>query len=443
MIETMSNFSSIKKLISYGLLFCCGSAVAQVKETHLLNAIQKLDVNRVEKLLKQRPDINQLLADGSTALAWAVETQNPALVELLLQHGAKPDVPSPQANPFSPLFIACQYGNETIINALLDAGADVNHLTREAIAPLQPCSARSSVAVLQRMLSMGAEINHVDAFGQTALMWAAAEGNLPTINWLLAQGSDVNKVTKKGFTPLFFALKSKVPAAPFAIMKAGGDTNHIGPEQTTAVQMAMYQGQYGFAETLVKNGADMSAFDRNGYQLLHAAVLADQPQLVQLLIEKGAKINGESIISRVKWRYESNFKAGEHVVGPRSALMLAAENGLAEMMALLVRYGADTSVRTEDGDNIVLAAAVSGSVPALTYALQLQPDVNVVNNKGLTPLHKVLYTQTGDTLRSALRLLYEKGARVDIADRSGTSPEDIGADEQFKGRADFVAIFNS
>jgi ankyrin repeat protein len=163
-----------------------------------------------------------------------------------------------------------------------------------------------------------------------------------TIRLLLAHGANIESATDKGLTPLFFALKSDEPQAAQVLAEAGANLYQVAGDGTTLFQMAMYQGSYEFAKMMITQGkADLAAFDRNGNQPLHAAVLAQQPELVSLLIRREANVHTPTGPSQVTWRYEGNFKdAVQYVAKPKSPIDLAEELKHAEIMQLLLDAGA-------------------------------------------------------------------------------------------------------
>lgn len=428
------------------LAWAPGAAPATATAAGLLaDAVRSADYPRVRALLGAQADPNRLLPDGSTVLAWAVEEQDPQMVKLLLEHGAEPDRHGAAAWPT--LALACRNGDAAILDLLLSAHADAK-AAADGTPVLALCARNAPAAILARMLDAGAEVEGGDAVGQTPLMWAAAGGRLDNIALLLRHGAAVNRRTKAGFTPLFFALKSGEPRASAAVLDAGGDPDYVAPDGTTTVQMAMYQHDHVFAARMIGRGADLGALDRNGLRLLHAAVLADQPQLVKLLLAKGADPNALTGTSRVKWRYEQNFKPGDYEVAPKSALLLAAEHGFTEVMTLLAGAGADSGYRDPDGNNIVLAAATSGEPRALELALHLQPDANTTTADGRTALHLLLSNGAGaegagPRSVAMMQILHDHGARIDLKDRAGQTAADIGEDEQFSGKTAFETIFRA
>jgi ankyrin repeat protein len=409
--------------------------------TQIAHAVRAGDVAATRALLQHHVSLNEPLPDGSTLLAWAVESQSYEMVHLLLDHGAKASGVGDMS--VAPLFLACQYGDPAILAALLDKHADLNATRPDGITPLALCAGNAPSSILERMIAAGAAVNHANEAGQTPLMWAAARGRVDNIRLLIAHGAQVNEKSAKGFTPLFFALKSHVAEAPIALLELGADPDCIARDGTSVVQLAMYQKDYAFAAQMIARGANLRAFDRNGNQLLHAAVLANQPSLVKLLLAKGADANALTGASKVKMRFEVNFKSGDYEVPPTPPLLLAAQSGYAEVMQVLVDGEANPQFRMPDGNNVVLAAAASGKLEALRLALSLVPNPNIATNDGDTPLHVLLSMGSGAELAPMMKLLAERGARTDIRNRSGRTAADIAREAETDARLAYENAFGA
>jgi ankyrin repeat protein len=407
----------------------------------LKQLIRTANHSLLEDRLKASLDPNSSLPDGSLPLAWAAEMQDAISVRLLLAHGADPDGTDVNTNAFQPIIVACLYGEAEVLDLLLDSNVDVRALWEDDIPAISICAGNAPKRIVERMIKAGADVSQADSNGQTPLMWAAFYARIETIELLVSRGADANRQTKKGFTPLLFAIKSGHLAAAEAVIASGGNPDYVLPDGTSVVQLAMYQQNYEFAASMVKRGVDLQQYDRNGRQLLHAAVLADQRELVGLLILHGADVNAVTKPSMAKWRFESNFKAGDYAFPLVPALLLAAQQGQAEMLSLLALAGADTGFVTRQGDDVLLLAASSGAPEALSIALEFNPDVNKTNQRGDTPLHKVLTSSTGEKLEAMLRMLAQRHARADIKNKKGITAEAIGGAEHFKSRRTFVTLF--
>lgn len=85
-------------------------------------AAQEGSVSRLEQLAARGADVNAL-QDGYTPLVWAAARNHPAAVRWLLDHGAKPDLRSPD-NRWTPLMSAAKGNYGEVARMLIEAGAD-------------------------------------------------------------------------------------------------------------------------------------------------------------------------------------------------------------------------------------------------------------------------------------------------------------------------------
>jgi ankyrin repeat protein len=305
-------------------------------------AILNLDIALVESLSAQI-DVNRALPDNSTLLAWAVETQEPKLVRLLLQKGATTDIAN--GNRFTPIILACRYGNSIIINSLLDHGADPNNTIEDGTSAFQLCAGSTSTIDLARMINQDVNISAENDYGQTPLMWAANFGKVENLDFLVNKGARINHRTNEGYSPLFFAIKSQNLNAVKTAIAHGADLLAIAKDGTSAAQLAVYTSNYEFlnwfaselnslmAPDVIKK--TLTAFDRNGHQLLHAAVNANQPKLVMKLLEFGANSTTVSEPSKLTWRYEANFKTENYYPPQLTPIEIAEQKDFEDIVAIL------------------------------------------------------------------------------------------------------------
>lgn len=307
-------------------------------------AILNLDLSRVAKLTA-KVDVNHGLADNSSLLAWAVETQEPQLVSLLLEKGAK--VQLANSNRFTPIIQACRYGNTEIINALLDKGADANSTIEDGTSAFQLCAGSAATEDLVRMVSLGANISAQNSDGQTALMWAANFAKVENLNYLVSKGANINQQSQQGYSPLFFAIKSHNLEVIKAAISHGADLFATTVDGTTAAQLGVYTKNYEFLTwfsselnslmSLEATQKVLTTFDRDGYQLLHAAVKANQAELVSNLLALGANSTTQSEPSKLKWRYEANFKSENYYPPQFIPIELAEKKDFKNIVSMLSR----------------------------------------------------------------------------------------------------------
>ncbi|HEY6869906.1 MAG TPA: ankyrin repeat domain-containing protein [Novosphingobium sp.] len=407
-------------------------AAAVPADPQLSAAIAADDVDGAEAALAAGADANALLDFGETPLARAVEAQDADLVAALLRHGARAD--GADASGLTSLALACERGGAAIVRQLLDAGADPHRPGAEGAAPLALCARFAPAETVSWLLARGAPADRPDPRGQTPLMWAAAAGRAEAVRLLLAAGARVGRVAKGGFTPLFFGIAGGNPEVARALIGAGADTAWRGPENTSALQLALYQKNWPVALLLVERDGghlppvDLAAVDRTGNRPLHVAAAAGEQELVAALLRAGADPNGLTGPSRIRWVTEANFGVAPPRVPPLSPLLVAAQAGQAGTMRQLVAAGADRSFVAANGTNVVLAAAAGRRAEALAYALELVPDANRADATGATPLHRVLAGGLYPGLEPMLRLLAAHGARTDLPDAKGVTAGKLAED---------------
>lgn len=410
----------------------------------LSRAIEIGDEQAASAALAAHAAPNRRLAFGATPLMQAVDRQDAPLVGLLLAAAADANLADEEG--LSPLTLACQLGSEAVLDRLLSAPhLDMRAALPDGASALHICARYAPAAVVARLLAAKLPVDRPDSRGETPLMWAAASGRTDSMALLLKAGAKINTATPAGFTPLFFAIKSGVPEASAALLAAGADASHRGPKNTSALQLALYQQNWAAAAQLAQRLPDHSPLlaekDDQGLPPLNAAAIGGDLALVQLLLAKGAEVNGLSGPSSITWVTEANFGMPPPPVPPTPPLLLAAQHGHAPVMKLLMEHGADPHFTASDGTNIVISAAEGGKADALALAIAVGPDVNLADSRGTTALHVLAGSAYSPDLAPMLALLHAHGARADLADKKGHTPAMV-ADNTLKAvKAAFNAAF--
>lgn len=160
-------------------------------DTPLIVATEARRVDVMRPLLEAGAFINTpRTADRQTPLHIAAASDDVALVQLLLNHGA--DVSPKAESHFTPLHIAAAKGRLANLQALINAGADINAATEQGQTPLMLAIEHDQGECLQWLIAQGAALDQRawPQQGRTALMLAARKGNLPLAQKLLEAGAD-------------------------------------------------------------------------------------------------------------------------------------------------------------------------------------------------------------------------------------------------------------
>jgi ankyrin repeat protein len=155
----------------------------------------------------QKDVVNELLASGIELNVYeaAGTGQTQRLRELI---AADPSLVNSHApDGFTPLGLAIFFGHAETVNALIDAGADVNLASRESmkVSPLASASAAGQLEIARLLIARGANVNARAAGDFTPLHESAASGRMEFAKLLLENGADVNARTADGKTPLDYA----------------------------------------------------------------------------------------------------------------------------------------------------------------------------------------------------------------------------------------------
>ena len=414
------------------LLGFAGGAGASERPA-IIVAARAADRAAVSALVQKKADVNAVDGDGTTALHWAAYRDDLPTAELLLKAGAKVNA----ANDLgaTPLWNASMNGGAAVVKALLQAGADPNLALLAGETPLMVASRSGKADVAALLLGKGANVNAKAARGQTALMWAVAQRHPDVTRVLLAHHADVHArsdvwsqmmavpphglplynrvIPHGGDTALLFAARSGDLTSAQQLVDAAANVNDADAWGVSATMMAAHAGFPEIVELLLDRGADANAV-APGFTALHAAIMRRNTRMVTALLAHGADANAPVKAWTPTRRSSKDYNFAPELVGA-TPYWLAARFAEPDVMRLLIQRGADplfvhhanyhnddpVEPRTQATTAVMAATGMGGGaawvqppreerealmLEAVTLAVEQGVDVNARNTDGRTAL---------------------------------------------------------
>ena len=351
----------------------------------LLLACESYDIELAYCLIKAGADVNGVNVtanDTKTPLIAAIRNSDydSELVSFLLEEGAqvnRPDLPD-----FQPLIEALEFGDIETVQLLLSAGAEVkskrdSHYTALHAAfrheeELELSEQKDILELVKLLLKAGVDINsslREDSkdpsayYGMTALEMAACAGSLDVIKLLLSHGAEMTDAT------LSFATRSGITQVVHFLLDAGANINGKAKHGNTALKEAVRAEDVQIVEILLRRGAIVNdPYQGRGMTPLQEACYVGHVDLAKTLLEAGAVVNAGAG-EHDPWNDKDiNFQG--------TALQAAAHHGSVELVRVILNVGADPRAPVPHYGRAPLVEAVKRN-DALLVTLLLEAGAHV------------------------------------------------------------------
>uniref|UniRef100_A0A6B2KX04 Uncharacterized protein n=1 Tax=Arcella intermedia TaxID=1963864 RepID=A0A6B2KX04_9EUKA len=349
-----------------------------------------------------------------------------------------------------PLLHAIRCGHGGIAEEMVGQGMDINTVgdtngwTPLGLAVLK----ESDPSLVKKLIEAGADINKTNSFGFTPLHSACSVENITIVELLLEHKADPNIPNIKNFYPLHSALSLKNASLVKLLIKAGADTSKPFPSSgTLPTSLIGKLDNTELIEEFLHQNSDIDPAVR-----LCTAIRSGQTLLVKYLIEeKGMNVNQEY--------YDGGFK---DLRRPLSYTIKKNNTVDLPMIKFLIECGANPSLALSSSSNRTLfhlavdmnhqalfdflislenldlnakeknqwtALGVALGTKKIEFATKLinaGADVNIGNDKNITPLHQAVSLNS----MPLVELLLERGVEINPLTFNKMSPLDYALREK-------------
>jgi ankyrin repeat protein len=226
----------------------------------------------VAMLLDHGAKIDEQDDDGETALYKAAARGQVDAMRVLLYRGAKPDLPrqsqpgnkSPSGDP--PIVKAAREEQDEAIRMLIRFKANVNAPGEDGFRALQIAAGKNRLTLMQSLLQAGADINATDTAGNTPLHRAASRGKPEAVRLLLQQKppADLSAKNAQGQTPFLAAAAGGEAEICDVLLNAGSNAKAVDNDGNTALHLAVNVEDERTVRRLLERKLDRSAKNKQG-----------------------------------------------------------------------------------------------------------------------------------------------------------------------------------
>ena len=308
---------------------------------------------------------------------------------------------------YTPLHLAARYGYRNIAVTLLENRAGVGIKDCSGGTPLHVAACHNHWDIIIILLKYGADIGSRSFNGSTPMHSAAACGAIEAIDYLIYHGANINEIDDSGLTPLHYTIinitSNQLDRRLLVNLTSDENLLHLVTVDRRGHLASFYkEGDYWKNTDLYRwldafihlnlYGADMNAADKLGRSALHIAAENGLADAVNVLLQRRAKLEMHDRLGRTPLEVAIE-KA--RVLPEHSRVILHDKNFRALrgylqdhdlVIHLLLSSGVSFTKCNSSGENI-LHRAVLNNQPYIAQMLLLKgAKMNCKDSLGRTPL---------------------------------------------------------
>ncbi|MDF1504032.1 ankyrin repeat domain-containing protein, partial [Roseisolibacter sp. H3M3-2] len=390
--------------------------------TAVADAAQNGDAAAGRALLARGAAADAAQGDGMTALHWAADRGDSAMVAALLAAKA-PVEGRTRIGDYTPLHIAARAGNPAVVRAILAAGADAKATTTSGATALHMAATAGNPDVVRALLEKGADPNAKESqWGQTPLIFAAERDRGAAAAALVKAGADVSVRTRVvNLTEQAARVQSATKKRDSILIgfepkarRDSADADHKRAVDAAKAQLTQLQAQQRAAATPAAGGGDPGNLVNNGNAALMLQFASRMParqprgpftpEQIQAAIDSGravflapAAVKTDSVREQVDTANGGVAGYAKQVgsVGGLTALHHAARQGSVAAAIAIAEANPKAINDTTYVDRMtpLMVAAVNGQYDVALALVERGADPNITTTYGMSPLYAVLNAQ--------------------------------------------------
>jgi ankyrin repeat protein len=237
--------------------------------------------------------------------------------------------------------------------------------------------------------------------GTTPLHWAVHNNDVATVDRLIKSGADVNAKNEFGATPMSEAAANGNTTIIEKLLNAGADPNSTGPDGMTALMVIARGTNVKAAKILLDHHANVNAAEQQKKQTaLMWAAAQNQPEMVKLLVTRGADVNARALVNPTatalfstatpaEWlsNVTTEPRATYRTPGGLTPLLYATREGCLECIRALVEGGANIDLQDPEGVTPLVMAITNMHFDAAAYLIKSGANVDKWDWWGRSPVY--------------------------------------------------------
>jgi ankyrin repeat protein len=254
------------------------------------------------------------------------------------------------------------------------------------------------------LIAAGADVNQAQPDGATPLHWAVYRVDRELVATLLKKGAKPNVVNKYGASPLAEAVRVANAEMVGMLLEVGADVNVANEDGQDALMLAARAGNVAVAKLLVEHGADVNRREhyRNQSAVMWAAA-EGHADMVAFLVSKKADLTVRALANDWETQISSEPRVQYRPTGGLTPLLYAARAGCLSCVSAMVEAGVDVDRPNPDGMTPMIMALDNGYPNVARYLLDRGATPHTWDWWGRTPLYVAVTMRGGRDSRPGPR----------------------------------------